>query len=472
MNRSTHATGLPRLARLPIAGLALALVFLGEAWSKPKSKKRGSDLVEDSLQTLVALEPENPSHWLQLGELAVKNGQTDLATGYFDEAIKLSGRDGQTILQVGGVWLTHGKVKASLPYLMPNLIHLDSAQLHLLQAGLEKEKMPSVQLIVLRHLANRTPAFHPMGRKAVILAFRLGDYTLCQGILRRALGQLDYESARNLLLVNFFLGTAVDEKSIKSIQERFPHGEIASLAALNHAQGGRWREVRAFLSKHAKSPSYRDYYNLASGMEAASADRPEEAADYYEEALKTPWDRLRAAVYADLYRLYSTTGNKFKSDQIWDTMKEDYQDKDPDLLEVMARQLISRGYEKQGRYFYRVVLRKRPSSAHALDALWDDLVDREDDKSLMESINAVLFKDQFSCEGNTLAMEFHYRRQNDREVLPYARNATMYCYDTVEPYYVLGSTFLKMSKPDEARTYFATYIRKGGDANKVPLNLR
>jgi tetratricopeptide (TPR) repeat protein len=472
MALSTHVLRLRRPAMLPFLGLALVLVFASEGWSKPKSKKRGTDLGEDSLQSLVALEPENPSHWLQLGTLAAKNGQTDLATGYFDEAIKLSGRDGQTILHVGGVWLTGGKVKASLPYLMPNLIHLDSAQLHLLQAGLEKEKMPSVQLIVLRHLANRTPAFHPMGRKAAILAFRLGDYALCQGILRRSQDQLDYESARNLLLVNFFLGAPMDAKVIESLQERFPHGEIASLGALNHAQSGRWREVRAFLSKHAKSPSYRDYYNLARGMEAASADRPEEAADYYEEALKTPWDRLRAAIYADLYRLYSTTGNKFKSDQIWETMKEDYQDKDPDLLEAMARQLISRGYEKQGRYFYRVVLRKRPGSANALQALWDDLQDREDDKALLESVNAVLFKDPYSCEGNTLAMDFHYRRQNDREVLPYARNATIYCFDTVEPYYVLGSTFLKMSRPDEARTYFATYIRKGGDANKVPLNLR
>lgn len=472
MTRSPCFSGLRRFARLPLLGLALALVFSGEAWSKTKSKKRGSELGEDSLQSLVALEPENPSHWLQLGALAARNGQTDLALGYFDEAIKLSGRDGQTILHVGGIWLSLGQVKASLPYLMPNLIHLDSSQLHLMQAGLEKERMPSVQLIVLRHLANRTQAFRPMRRKAAILAYRQGDYALCKGILERSLGQLDYESARNFLLVNFFLGTTMDAKVIGSILERFPHGEIASLAALNHAQSGRWREVRAFLAKYAKAPSYRDYYNLARGMEAASADRPEEAADHFEEALKTSWDRLRAAVYADMYRLYSTTGNKFKSDQIWDTMKEDYQDKDPDLLEAMARQLISRGYEKQGRYFYRVALRKRPGSAHALQALWEDLQEREDDKALLESVNAVLFKDQFSCEGNTLAMDFHYRRQNAREVLPYARNATIYCFDTVEPYYVLGSTFLKLSKPDEARTYFATYLRKGGDANKVPLNLR
>ncbi|HLP29907.1 MAG TPA: hypothetical protein VK150_01010, partial [Geothrix sp.] len=129
--------------RFPIRACLAFLVLLLAV--PPASAKAGrGEITEDSLQTLVAQQPENPSHWIQLGTLAVKGGQVDLAKGYFDEAIKLSGRDGSTILQVGSIWLTHGWVKASLTYLMPNLAHLDSAKLDKLQGGLEMEKMLSV----------------------------------------------------------------------------------------------------------------------------------------------------------------------------------------------------------------------------------------------------------------------------------------------------------------------------------------
>lgn len=427
---------------------------------------------EDALQSLVAQEPENPVHWLQLGVLASRNGQIDLAKGYFDEAIKLSGRTGKVILQVGGIWLTQGRVKQSLPYLMPNLAHLDSTQLDFLQAGLEKEKMASVQLIVLRHLSSRTQAFLPLNRKAALMAFQQGDYALCRSILVRSIPQLDYESARNLLLVGFILGTGLDSKPLAGIGKRFPHGEIAILTALNHAVAGRWRDARSMLGREAKSPSYRDYYYLARGMEAAADDRPEDAVRFYEAALVSSWDRLRAIIYAELYRLYSSTGNKFKSDQVWETLKQEYQEADPDLQEFTGRQLHARGYEKQSKYFYRVLLRKRPGNVTALKALWDDLLEKEDEQAIGDNLKAALEDDPLSCEANTLAMDWHYRNKNDKDLLPYARNATIYCYESLEPYYVLGTTLLNLSKPDEARVYFATYIRKGGDANRVPLNLR
>ncbi|HLP42300.1 MAG TPA: hypothetical protein VK465_12390 [Fibrobacteria bacterium] len=457
--------------RLPIRA-CLAVVVLLLAVPPASAKSRRGEITEDSLQTLVAQEPENPSHWIQLGTLAVKGGLVDLAKGYFDEAIKLSSRDGSIILQVGNIWLTHGWVKASLTYLMPNLAHLDSAKLDKLQGGLEMEKMFSVQLIVLRHLAARTPAFLPFNRKAALLAFHLGDYPLCQSILLHAHAQLDYESARNLLLVNFFLGTAMEPKALDDLTARYRHGEIHLLAALNHAQAGRWKEARAFLSREAKSPAYRDYYQLGRGLEAAADDRPEDAAAHFEYALGTRWDRLKVVVYADLYRLYSTTGNKFKSDQVWESLKEEYQAKDPDLQAFMARQLQVRGYEKQSRYFWRVVLRRRPGDVQALTALWDDLMEKEDEQILLDNLEAALDKDPLSCEANTLAMNFHYRMHNDQDLLPFARNATIYCFETLEPYYVLGATLLNLSKPDEARQHFATYIRKGGDANRVPLSLR
>jgi hypothetical protein len=96
----------------------------------------------------------------------------------------------------------------------------------------------------------------------------------------------------------------------------------------------------------------------------------------------------------------------------------------------------------------------------------------EDYDLISENLKVLLERDPVSCTGNTLAMEFHQRMKNEKELLPYGRNATVYCYEALEPYLVLGNTLLNLSKPDEARVYFSAYIRKGGDANKVPISLR
>ena len=452
-----------------IRAMFLACLLCGTAFC---SRNKNPELSEDSLQAMVSREPDNPVHWMKLGTLASKNGQVDLAKGYFDEAIKLSGNQGKTILEVGDVWLSQGRIKTSLPYMMPNLAHLDPARLDQLQNGLEKERMYSAQLLVLRNLGSRTQSFQPVNRKTAVLAFRQGDYALCQSILARFYDQLDFESARNLLLVNFFLNGNLDAKIPGSLLKRYPQGEMSYLVSLNYAQQGKWREVRDFLKREANSPSYRDYYNLAKAMDAAAEDRNDEAAAAYQKALETPWDRLRVLVNADLYRLYASTGNKFKSDQIWESLKEDYAEADPDLQEFMARQLQMRNYEKQAKYFYRVVLRRKPGNAAALTALWDDLMGNEDYQTISDNLKVLLDRDPLSCEGNTLAMEFHFRQKNDKELLPYGRNATVYCYEALEPYFILGSTLLNLSKPEEARSYFSTYIRKGGDANKVPMSLK
>ena len=436
------------------------------------SRGKNAELSEDSLQAMVSREPDNPVHWMKLGTLAARNAQVDLAKGYFDEAIKLSGNQGKTILEVGDVWLSQGRIKTSLPYMMPNLAHLDPARLDQLQNGLEKEHLYSAQLLVLRNLGSRTQSYLPVNRKTAVLAFRQGDYALCQAILARFSDQLEYESARNLLLVNYFLNGNLDPKIPASLLKRFPQGEMSYLVNLNQAQQGKWKDVREFLKREANSPSYRDYYNLIKAMEAAAEDRNDEAAAAYQKALETPWDRLRVVVHADLYRLYASTGNKFKSDQIWETLKEEYQDMDPELQEFMARQLQIRNYEKQSKYFYRVVLRRKPGNAAALTALWDDLMGNEDYQTISDNLKVLLDRDPLSCEGNTLAMEFHFRQKNDKELLPYGRNATVYCYEAVEPYFILGSTLLNLSKPEEARSYFSTYIRKGGDMNKVPMSVR
>lgn len=445
-----------------------ALLWVGAAQARHER-----ELSEDSLQALVAREPDNPVHWMRLGTLAARNNQVDLAKGYFDEAIKLSGNQGKTILEVGDVWLSQGRVKASLPYLMPNLAHLDPARLDQLQNGLDKERLYSAQLLVLRSLGARTQAFDPVNRHLAMLAFYLGDYALCQATLARFADQLDYEAARNLLLVSFFTGGNPDPKAIAALRKRFPEVEIGYLAACNAAQQGRWGEVRTFLKREAASPSYRDYYELLHAMEAAADDRNDEAVEAYQKALESAtWDRIKVVINAELYRLYSSTGNKFKSDQTWDQLKEDYQEADPEVQEFMARQLAARGYEKQAKYFYRVALRRKPGTPASLAALWDDLIANEDYQVISDNLKALLERDPLSCEGNTLAMEFHQKQRNDKELLPYGRNATVYCYESLEPYLVLGNTLLNLSRPEEARGYFSTYIRKGGDANKVPISLR
>jgi tetratricopeptide (TPR) repeat protein len=463
--------GLPiRRSRLPLWLLVVAL-GCGAAHARKKAPK--NELSEDSLQTLVTQQPEVADNWLELGTLAAKKNQVDLAKGYFDEGIKLSGRSGQVILQVGGIWLSLGKVKISLPYLMPNLALLDSSQLDRLQGELEKEKMYTAELIALRHLGSRTKQFQPVNRKLAILAYKLGDFPLCQSVLARFPEQLDYESARNLLVVNFFLSGTLDNKVLSTLQNRFTQAEMVMLTALSYASSGQWRDVRRFISREEKGASYRDYFSLVRGMEASADDRHAEAADHYQRALETAsWDRLKAVAYAELYRLYSTTGNKFKSDQLWDTIKEDYASADPDLLQFMGSQLMARSYEKQAKYFFRMVLRKRPGNVIALASLYDDMVGNEDYQLLTDNLKAALERDPLSCEANTLAMNYHFQQKNDKEMVPYARNATIYCYDSREPYFLLGNAFLNMSKPDEARGYFSTYVRKGGDIGKVPVSLR
>jgi hypothetical protein len=437
-----------------------------------QAKGRDREYTEDSLQAMVSREPENSTLWIRLGALAVKSNQVDLAKGYFDEAIKLSENPSKTILEIGGIWLSQGKVKNSLSYLMPNLAHMDAAVLDQLQFELEKEKLYSAQLLALRNLGQRAKAYQPVNRKVAVLAFRMGDLPLSQATLTRFADQLDFEGARNLLLINYFTSGNLDIKILASFIKKFPQAEMSALVHLNYAQEGKWKEVRDYLKREANSPSYRDYYHVISAILAASEDRNEDAVEHYLKAQETTWDRLRVVIDADLYRLYASTGNKFKADQIWETLKEEYQDKDPDLQEFMGRQLLSRSYEKQAKYFYRMVLRRKPGNIPALEALLDDLMGNEDYQTITENIKLMIDRDPFSCNANLLGMEYHNRLANYKELVPYARNATVYCYGALEPYFVLGTALLNLSKPDEARAYFSAFVRKGGDASRVPLSLR
>ena len=444
-------------------------MLLGVAQSRVKEK----DLTEDSLQALVSREPENPSHWFGLGALAAKNNQLDLAKGYFDEGIKVSDNTAKAILNVGNTLISLGKTRAALTYLMPNLAHLELENMDQLQAALEKEKLYSAQLLVLRNWGLRTTTYQTVNRRAAILAFRLGELPVCVNILSRFFEQVDFEGARNLLLINFFQSGTLDPKIPTYFEKHFPQGEINALVHLNLARQGKFREVKDYFKHEVNSPSYRDYYYLMMALEAAATDHNEEAVENFTKAQEfATWDRLRVVIDAELYRFYASTGNKFKADQTWDNLKEQYQDKDPDLQEFMGMQLQIAGYEKQSKYFYRVVLRRKPGNVTALQTLYDDLMSNEDYQVITDNLKFALEKDPLSCEANQIAMNFHFHQKNDKEILPYARNSTVYCFDVVEPYYILGNTLMNLSKPDEARASFATYVRKGGDLNKVPMSLR
>jgi uncharacterized protein HemY len=444
------------------------MIFTAVAFARGKDK----EFSEDSLQAMVSREPENAELWFRLGALAAKANQNDLAKGYFDEGIKVSGNSGKSILDVGILWLSLGRVRSSLPYLMPNLAHLDPVHLDQLQFGLEKEKLYTAQLLALRNLGMMTKSYQPVNQKTAMLAFRQGDLTLCYGILNHFMDQLDAEGATNLLLISFFINGSLEQKTLNFFLKKFPQAEVNALVHLNFAQQGKWAPVKNFLKKEAKSLSYRDYYHLIMAMQAAAEDRNEDAVENYLQAQKTPWDQLRVVVDVDLYRLYASTGNKFKADQIWENLKEEYQNKDPDLLEFMGRQLQTMGYEKQSKYFFRVVLRRKPGNIVAVKALWDDLIGNEDFQTLTDNLKVMLDRDPLSCDANVLAMNYHFYQKNEQDLLPFARNATIYCYEALEPYFILGTTLLNLSRPDEARTYFSNFVRKGGDANRVPVSLR
>jgi len=445
-----------------------------EAVGAQKTAKEAPEPVdnrEDSLQSLLAEQPDNSSLWTALGKVAVEQDQYDLARGYFDEAIKLSNKNAETILDIGGYWLAKGLVKYSLVYLMPNLGFLTDSRLTAFEDALEKAKLNSVLLTVLRHHNSRKPPYYPVVKKAAQLAYLQGDFDLCRQILLNRYEELDYESGRNLLLVNIHLNDTLPIKVIDVIEKKFPQPEVAMLAQINYAQAGKWKEVESFLDRESKSASYRDLYIYLTGRLENSRDKIDAAGLSFERAADTTrWEEMKSLIQAELYHLYSTTGNKYKADRLWETLKETAVT--PLRQEYLARHLEVRGYEKQSRYFWRSLLRKSPGHLQAIKSLWEELNEDDNIEWLQENVKAVLADDPYSCEGNALAMNFHARHGNDRELVPYGRNVALYCHDPVEAYFTLGTALANLSKADEARAFFAKYLKRGGDVNRVPTSYR
>ncbi len=451
--------------RLILGGLGIVIMFFGA----PVISVAGA-LSEDSLQSLVAKEPENPRHWFALGALALSNNQVDLAKGYFDEAVKTKHQDEKIILQIGELWLGVNLTRQCLAYWMPNLKLLNADQLERLQAALERDKMLSVQLTVLRFMAEQSHTFMPFPKKASMLAFGQGDYKLCQAILSGFMEQIDFESARRYLLSSLYLNGGADPKILTTLQKKFPQEEIALLANVQLALFGQWKDVRYFANKNKNSTVTRELYHYIKAMDAAAEDNSEEAVDEFQKALETANDQIKAVITVDLYRQFASTGNKFQGDQVWDSLKTNYTD--PFQQEFVASQLKMRGYEKQAKYFYRSVLRNHPNSIAAVTNLWDDFMDQENFTVLDGHLRLILGEDPYSCNGNLLAMKFQLKQGKLKEVLPYGRNAIVYCYESVEPYFYMGSAYASLSLPDEAKGYFVQYVKKGGDKNRIPVNFR
>jgi hypothetical protein len=447
-----------------LAGMAVA--------ATPKHMpKNPLEVQEDSLQSLLSEQPENERLWMSLGMVSVQRNQFDLARGYFDEAIKISKKKADIILEIGGYWLGQGLVRYSLPYLMPNLGFLNDTRISTFEDALEKAKYNSVLLTVLRHHIGRVPPYFPVVKKAAQLAYLQGDFKLCRQVLLERFEQLDYEGGRNLLLVNIHLNTTLPEKVITNIVRKFPQPEVAILGAINYALAGEWGDVKTYLDKEARSTSYHDLYIYLQGKLANSQDNIDEAAEFFERAADTTrWEEMKSLLQAELYHLYSSTGNKYKADQVWESLKE--QATSPLRQEYMARHLDVRGYEKQARFFWRSLLRKSPGHLQAIKAMWEELNDEEHVPWLQENVKVILAEDPYSCEGNSLAMNFHASRRMDKDLVPYGRNVILYCHEPTETYLTLAAALANLSKPEEARSFYAKYVKRGGDINKVPTNYR
>ncbi len=430
-------------------------------------ESRHADL-EDSLQRLVQQNPDNPSHWLDLAQFELKTDQDDLAKGYFDEAIRLSKNSADVIVRIGLMWLNAGKVESSLPYLFPNLGRVDSETFAELEKDLEAEKHFQAAEAALRLYSAHRKGFTPEVRRAAELAYNLGRYPDCRDILAPYAGDLDTAAAHWLLLSAFYLGKSLHTDAVQNAARRCQAPSVKVLAALDLSLLGEFSAAQAWLEA-AGAAATAPEQSFVAAEEAAAHDRVEQADREFQNALASTWPQFRLVATAELYKHYSVTGNGFKANQLWGDIKE--QDTSLAQKEFLANQLNLRGYEKQAHELYRGLYRDYPGRPAVLLALWDELVD-DDTSGLGAQIAAVIAADPMSCDAGLLAMRYAKLRNDDREIVHYGRNVALYCFDVVEPYFDLAMSLLKLSKPDEARIYFAKYVKSGGDKTRVPTYMR
>ncbi len=452
--------------RIILPVLFTAIVALGSI-EGPSEVTRGEG-PEDSLQILLQNDPENPNHWLGIGELALKSKQFDLAKGYFDQAIKLSNNAADHIIHAGFLWLQYGKAETSMPYLIPNLLHIKVEQLYLLERTLEERKIFSVAILVLRHHAERTKGISKESIRAAEISFRTGQYALARDILVPFASRLDTGSARLLLESAFLAGGGLSNEVIEAASGDLMTPQAKALAALNFALQGNFKAVRKYLDKNkATVPAAIGHYLQA--QEFASMDKNAEAVEHFESALESNWPEFRVIATAELYKHFSVTGNRFKADQLW----EDIRDRDTASVykELLAYHLTLGHYEKQAKTLYKNIYRVTKGHAAVLTSLWDELIEDEPE-ALEAQVKALLGKDPLDCEANHLAMRYYQALNLPKDVVFYGRYVGMFCSDITDPLFDLATALLSQGKNEEARSYFGKYVKAGGDRKRVPSYLR
>ncbi len=410
---------------------------------------------------------ENPEFWIQSGQRAIKAHQEDLAKGYFDQAVKLSKSAPEPIVRIGILWLKAGRLETSLPYLLPNLSWLNTAQLARLGKLLEDKHHLSAAILVLRYQASQSKTFSAEAAHAAALAFHSGQFALCSEILVPYAGELDSASASRFLLANFYTGGKLGSDLVRKVALRSGQ-EVQSLAALILSLQGSFKEARSYVIGNFPLP----VRSFIKARELDAGNRTDDAVDYFKLGLDSKWPEFRIVVITEFFKHYSLTGNRYKVDQLWEEIKgQEESDTLAALKELLAYQLGLRGYEKQSRYLYRSLYRLDPGRPAALKALWEELI-TDDSLGLDLQIQSLLKKDSLDCDANLLAMRFARVHGENRAVVHHGRNTVLYCPDVVEPYLDLANALLAVSRPDEARIYYAKFIRRGGDRNRIPTYMR
>ncbi len=424
--------------------------------------------MEDSLQTLLSQDPENPENWFNLGALAAQGNQFDLAESYFSEALRLAKPTSPLIVEVGKTWLLVGEPLRALPCLMPNLRLLTEMDLNGFQKAVGNKGMDGPRLVVLRHWANRDKEFTPIVEEAGRLACNVGDWAACRDILEKFGETLDSPSAIRLFQAKTFLNEKVHQREVEILSRRHKENAAQFWAHVQFAMWGDWGKVKRFLSgKEGQQPAQIHYLQALMAM---ADDNHREAESEFKKALQIAPDSLSTLVAADFYRFYSVTGNSFKLDQLWGDLKEKFQDSN--LAALLAMQLELRGYEKQARYYFRVALRRNPGLPIAVESMWNDFVMEDEWMELQAHIDTILKLDSLSCDGNSMAMRLKSTQGDYDGMLQYARNASLICHEPREPFFELGQAYLKLNQPDQARRSFARFVQRGGDRDKIPVHMR
>jgi hypothetical protein len=91
---------------------------------------------------------------------------------------------------------------------------------------------------------------------------------------------------------------------------------------------------------------------------------------------------------------------------------------------------------------------------------------------LLSQIQSLVMSDSLDCDANRLAMRFFRDHQDYSGVVRYGVKTVAYCPDAVEPYSDVGNALLELRRAVEAKVYFAKYLERGGDRNKVPTYMR